>query len=476
MTIDQYYRKIENVKDDIENAMQISSILLKLKGYDDDLSKIDDNENNISSNLGKINNNSSTISTNFKQITTNAGNISSNLKRISTNTKSISTNSGQINDNSSSISSNLGQINDNSSDISSNLKQISTNTSSISTNLEKIDNFTQYILQSGKDFEEKYIIEKQIFKFNKNKHFYTIFEKEIEFDFTKNSLLFVKNNMFYKYNNLSNDYYRLQHEYNIYDGNNLIHKYLFNKDTYYNESLDPILHTNEDFCICFKKNYNKIKINLQLHRHNRHGTGNINLEIDDDNENYINIDYMDRNNEERINTNKNNISTNLIKINSNEDDILTNLNEINYLKNNKSYLKNVYNILFYNNNEQISFKDEIFYEKEFDVNASINDFIEIKFKIALEYRNINDRNYVKNAYEILDKNNNRLYIKTISNDEYSYFSNKVIIDENIFYTFTKNIKKMKFVIRFQKLSASRVIYLYYMKNDNYRLTIKNYGL
>ena len=474
MTIDQYYRKIENVKDDIENAMQISGILLKLKGYDDDLSKINTNEENISSNLGKINNNSSTISTNFKQITTNAGSISSNLKQISTNTKSISTNSGQINDNSSSISSNLGQINDNSSDISSNLKQISTNTKSISTNLEKIDNFTQYILQSGKDFEEKYIIEKQIFKFNKDKHFYTMFEKEIEFDFTKNSLLFVKNNMYYNYDNLSNDYHRLQHEYNIYDGDNLIHKYLFNKDTYYDES--PILHTNEDFCICFKKNYNKIKINLQLHRHNRHGTGNINLEIDDDNESYINIDYVDRNNEERINTNKNNISTNLIKINSNEDDILTNLNEINYLKNNKSYLKNVYNILFYNNNEQISFKDEIFYEKEFDVNASINDFIEIKFKIALEYRNINDRNYIKNIYEILDENDNSLYIKSASNSEYSYFSNRVIIDEEIFYTFTKNIKKMKFVIKFQKLSASRVIYLYYIKNNNYRLTIKNYGV
>ena len=120
-----------------------------------------------------------------------------------------------------------------------------------------------------------------------------MFEKEIEFDFTKNSLLFIKNNMYYKYENLSNDYHRLQHEYNIYDGDNLIHKYLFNKDTYYDESLDPILHTNEDFCICFKKNYNKIKINLQLHRHNRHGAGNINLEIDDDS--YINIDYLDRN-------------------------------------------------------------------------------------------------------------------------------------------------------------------------------------
>ena len=467
---DRYWREIEDIKNDIENAMQISSILLKLKGYDNNLSKIDDNENNISSNLGKINNNSSTISTNFKQMIRNTGNISSNKDLIETNTSNISSNKGLIETN----TSNKGLIETNTSNISSNLKQINSNTKSISTNLEKIDNFTQYILQSGKDFEEKYTIEKQIFRFNRDKHFYTIFEKEIEFDFTKNSLLFIKNNMYYKYDDLSNDYHRLQHEYNIYDGNNLIHKYLFNKDTYYDK--DPILHTNEDFCICFKKNYDKIKINLQLHRHNRHGAGNINLEINDDNENYINVDYIDRNNEERINTNKNDISTNLIKINSNEDDILYNLNEINYLKNNKSYLKNVYNILFYNNNEQISFKDKIFYEKEFDVNASINDFIEIKFKIALEYRNINNRNYVKNVYEILDKNNNRLYIKTISNDEYSYFSNRVIIDENIFYTFTKNIIKMKFTIKFQKLSASRVIYLYYMKNDNYRLTIKNYGV
>ena len=110
-----------------------------------------------------------------------------------------------------------------------------------------------------KDFEEKYIIEKQIFRFNKDKHFYTIFEKEIEYHFTKNRLLFVKNNMYYKYDNLSSDYYRLQHEYNIYDDkDNLIHKYLFNKDTYYNENLDPILHVNEDFCICFKKIIKKL--------------------------------------------------------------------------------------------------------------------------------------------------------------------------------------------------------------------------
>ena len=272
--------------------------------------------------------------------------------------------------------------------------------------------------------------------------------------------------MYYKYNNLSNDYYRLQHEYNIYDGDNLIHKYLFNKDTYYNKNLDPILHTNEDFCICFKKNYKKIRINLQLHRHNRHEVGNIDLEIDDNDYN-ININYVDRNNNgndekissnlEKINTNKNDISNNLIKINSNEDDILYNLNEIDYLKKNKStkYLKNIYNILFYDKKTHISFRN-LFFEKIFAVDVSINDFIKMYFKIDLQYEDISERNYVKIICQLFDENDNSLYIKSVTNNNYTYFSNRVIVYENIFYNFTKNIKKIKFVIKFQML-LSRVI-------------------
>ena len=117
----------------------------------------------------------------------------------------------------------------------------------------------------------------------------------------------------------------------------------------------------------------------------------------------------------------------------------------------------------------------IFYEKVLDVNASINDFIETKFKIELEYQDTDDRNYVKSIYEIFDENDNRLYIKSISNNEYLYFSNKLIIDENIFYNFTKNIKKIKFVIKFQKLLESRVIKIFYIKNDNYRFILKHYS-
>ena len=455
--VDQYWRQIESVENDIENAMQISSILLKLKGYDnklDDLSKI--SENNISSNSGLI-------STNTEAISTNSG-------QINTNKNDISTNSGRIITNKSAISINSGQINTNKNNISSNLKQINTNENNISSNLSKINDIKEFLI-SPEDFKKTFNIEKQIFRFNRNTHFYTIFEKEIIHDFTKNSLLFIDNNIHYKYENLLNDYHRLQHQYDIYDNKgNLIYRYLFNKDTYYDEKKNPILLTIDDFCIYFKKNYDKIKVILLLHRHNRHGLGNIDLEIDDDS--YININYIEKNNED-IEKNKNDILSNLISINGNEDNIAYNLNEINYLKNNKSYLKNIYNILFYDKKTQVSFRN-YFFEKVFDVNANINDFIEMSFKIELEYRDTDDRHYVKSIYEIFDENNNRLYIKSITHNDYIYFSNKLIIDENIFYNFTKNVKKMKFVIRFQKLSASRVIYLYYIKNDNYRLTIKNY--
>ena len=54
---------------------------------------------------------------------------------------------------------------------------------------------------------------------------------------------------------------------------------------------------------------------LLLHRHNRHGLGNISLEIDDDDINYININYIDKNNE-NIEKNKKDISSNLGKINN----------------------------------------------------------------------------------------------------------------------------------------------------------------
>ena len=83
--VDRYWRKIEDVRNDIENSIQISGVLLKLSEYDEklsDLSKIGTNENNISSNLGKMDTNKTNISSNLEKMNTNKNNISSNLGKI----------------------------------------------------------------------------------------------------------------------------------------------------------------------------------------------------------------------------------------------------------------------------------------------------------------------------------------------------------------------------------------------------------
>ena len=136
-------------------------------------------------------------------------------------------------------------------------------------------------------------------------------------------------------------------------------------------------------------------------------------------------------------------------------------------------LKNLYNILFYDKRTQIDFNN-IFYEKIFDVDASISDFIEMNFKISLETDSISLISYIKVTYEIFDENDNSLYIKSITLDKYKYFSKFIFIDENIFYNFNKNIKSIKFVIRFEQV-VSKIIFMYYLKNDNYRLILKHYS-
>ena len=482
--VDRYYRKIESVENDIENAILISSILLKLKKYDNkidtnetnistNLSKIDDNETNISTNLSKINNNETNILTNLSKINNNE---TTNLSKIDDNETNISTNLSKINNNETNISSNLSKIDDNETNISTNLSKIDDNENNISSNLEKINDI-KFSLPTSEIFKKTYGITNQSFIFTRNIVYFKLLEIEIENNFNKDGRLEFDNHIYYKYNNLQRDHHRLQHEYRIFDDqNNLLYKKILNKTNTSDLDFDKnIMLVKDNFYAIFNSNYNKIKIILDLFRVYRHGSGNFNLELI--NKSFVNVSYLDKNDISlKIENNKNNISSNLIKITSNEDDILYNLNEINYLKNNssKSYLKNVYNILFYDRKTRISFK-KYFFEKVFDVNASMDDFIELSFKISLEYENISERAYIKTLYELFDEDDNSLYIKSVNNNDYSYYSNKIFIDENIFYNFTKRLKKIKFVIKFQ-IILSRVINVYYIKNDNYRLVIKNYGV
>ena len=424
---DKYYRGLKNIINDTKHKLQLASMNLK----------INENKNSISG------------------IKNDIYGINDFSDKIDTNTSSISSNLGKIDINTSSISSNKDLIIANTSDISD---KIDKNTSSISS-------ISEFILKSDKDFEKTYNIEPQTFEFNKDNHFFIIFEKEIEHDFIKNTLLFVKNNIYYKYDDLSDDYHRCQHEYNIYDDeNNLIHKYLFNKDTYYDENSN-ILNTTEEFSIYLKKNYNKIKIVLELHRHNRHGVGNINLEIDNNNNNnYIKVDYIEKGfldnshlinlntgsistnsgkidtntrsistNSGLINTNTSSISTNLGKINTNTSSISSNLGKIN--TNTSSISSNLEKITvlqtsnikaFYNldqifiydiekGNQTVN-KDNHFhiFEKEITYNFIKNSYLEIALKVLTEISNYVLIGFFQILCNFYDQDNNLFYTISLS--------------------------------------------------------------
>ena len=94
--------------------------------------------------------------------------------------------------------------------------------------------------------------------------------------------------------------------------------------------------------------------------------------------------------------------------------------------------------------------------------------------MLLENEDISEKNYVNTVYEIFDENNNSLYICTINNNDYQYFSNKVSIKENIFYNFTKNVKNIKFRIKFL-MTTVKVIKIWYIKNNNYSFILKYYS-
>ena len=89
-----------------------------------------------------------------------------------------------------------------------------------------------------KVFDKKYNIKNQSFNFNKNTHFYKLFETEIKNDFNINNILKISNDIYYKYDNIKNDYHRLEHEYNIYADDILFHKKIIKHQQFYiNENI-----------------------------------------------------------------------------------------------------------------------------------------------------------------------------------------------------------------------------------------------
>ena len=456
---DKYYRGLRNSLNDMKYKLQLASMTLKINENKNNINGIKNDISEINNFSDKINDNSSKINNNYDDI----DEIRSNLNNIKNDISGVNNFSDKINDNENNISNNLENINNNDNDID----EIRSNLNNIKNDLSdfKINYSIQNLFIFNIDVERNYTL-------NKDNPKFSIFSYNLKDDFKSNSILEVNCKILYNYTTYNN-IGTLIHVFKLYDKNNtLIHEYK-NLKSNTGDNLSAFLNQNDLFYVKLNDNYSIIKIELILSI-----LDNITksvacklLNTFKSNflyiKNYKKINTLSVNNnltdvENDISSNLRKIKTNLIKINSNEDDILYNLNEINYIKNNRStqYSKNIYNILIYDSKTQISFKEEvIFYEKIFDVNANQNDFVEIFFKIQLEYRDIDDQNYVKTFYELFDENNNSLYVKSVNNNNYAYFSNKMTIDENIFYNFTDNIKKLKFVIKFQKLSSTRVIYI-----------------
>ena len=395
----------------------------------------------------------------------------------------------KLNENNKKIDDLIGVDKNIKKDILNNLGKIDTNTSNIdeiNSNLSNVD------FNSGNKFsiENFFIYNIEIensYKLNKDKRNFSIFRYTLEDNFKKDSILEIDCRLLYRYNNY-NHIGLLQHIFKLYDdNNNMFYEYKSLKTNAGDNTRNDIKQ-NDFFYTKLDNDYKIIKIELILsliddvsnttsvdcRLYNKYKSNFLNIKYYKKT-NLISVNNNLRNLENTILNNKNDISTNLIKINSNEDDILSNSSEIDNIKNDisKSYLKNIYNISFYNNKTQINFKG-IFFEKVFQVNASIDDFIEIDLKMLLEYDNINEKIYVNTIYEILDENSNSLYISTVNNNDYQYFSNKVSIKENILYNSTKNVKNIKFRIKFV-MTTARVIKIWYINNNNYRFIFKHYS-
>ena len=334
--VDRYYRKIEDVENDIENAMQISSILLKLKRYDrklEGLSKISTNENNISSNSG--------------QISTNEGNISSNTGNISTNEGNISSNSSKLN------------------------------------------NIENDIKLKNDIYNETFIIPNLSTTWSSER----IFNKTINSKFTKNGIIKINAVSNYSYDKN----YNLSHMYRFYNNSKQFKKIVLEHDRISNvvndkfdiqgidsteiKILEYVINNSDNKKIeLFDNNtiqviYNETTLKSDINK------DNISSNLEKINTNTSSIS----DNSGLISTNTSGIADNLGKINDNKDDIITLQNS------NVKAFYNLDKIFIYDigKGDQNVNKDNYFhiFEKEITYNFIKDSYLEIILKVLTEISN-----------------------------------------------------------------------------------------
>ena len=324
--VDRYYRKIENVENEIENSIQISGILLKLKEHDD----------------------------------------------LSNNNKN------------------------------------------------KLIELENNILSKSKNYEKRFNVDSDDFNINRDNNYYTLLDEDITYEFTINSLIHIQCDINYKYDDIVNNYFRLQHEYNVYDDeDNLLNRFLFNHDKYYDGSDE--LNTNEYFYIYLKKNYSKLRVELVLHRINRYGSGTINLSILNG---FVDVDYLDKNISLSLDEVKNDVSDVNLDVNNVKDDVnnvKNNVDVVNLDVNNvKDDLNNLKNNIDVVNLDVNNVKDDLNNLKNnIDVvNLDVNN-------VKDDLNNLNNYYKLKNIYTYDIKSKNQFVDK---NKPFHIFEQSIIND------------------------------------------------
>ena len=380
-------------------------------------SKLDMNKNNISANLKKINDNSDNLDT-------NTNNISSNLEKI--------------NDNSSNIASNLLKINENTDDITA----LQTSNIKAFYNLDKI-----FI----------YDIEKGYQTVNKDNH-YHIFEKEITYNFIKNSYLEIILKVLTEISNyiLIGFFQILCNFYN--QGNNLF--YTISLSTAMG-SINKLSTVKSVFIVPINENMSKIKIDLFIAPKETQQNRSATFTIKDINSNKIYVKYYQKTDEMSIKDIKDSLN--------NVKDISNDLKQIN----DSIKLKNIKNILFYDVRDQINFKG-LFFNKTFELNIKKNDFIEFNLRILLDYENIKEAHIVITEFKLYNDNDEQIYISTYNNGDSISYKNFVFINKHIFYNFEKDTKNLKIIIEF-RMTKVEVIKIWYEPKNLDRFILKHYG-
>ena len=275
--VDKYYRKIESVENEIENSIQISDILLKLKEYDEKLSD-----------LSKIGNKEKSINNNKNDITNNVTGINNNKNDITNNQKSINNNKNDINNNKNDIDNNKNDVNNNIISISNNKNNINNNKNNINNNSVDMTNLLSYY-KLGKIYI--YDIRKGN-KFVDKNNYYHIFEKEIIYNFIKGSYFEIILKVLTQISNyIVIGFFEILC--NFYDDNN---------EFFYNISLSTAMGSinklstiKSVFMIPIDKNMTKIKIDFFIKPKKGEENRSATFTIKDINSNKIYVKYYKKN-------------------------------------------------------------------------------------------------------------------------------------------------------------------------------------